>query len=162
IVTIGKLAGELADANPDGLDRNAADTLRGTGLLLSGRFEEAAPLLRTAIEVGATSENLDEILLAARTASVIGDDPTAIGYCQRALRLARERGAIGALPRILERAPLYGLRLGRLSEARLHASEGLQLARELGQEPGNHLCVLAFLGAVQGREEECRTYAAQA
>jgi DNA-binding CsgD family transcriptional regulator len=54
------------------------------------------------------------------------------------------------------------MRLGRFAAAHMHASEGLLLAREMGQEPGPHLCALALLAALQGREEECRTHAAEA
>jgi DNA-binding CsgD family transcriptional regulator len=38
----------------------------------------------------------------------------------------------------------------------------LNLARELGQEIGIHLCELAIVAAIQGREDECRACAAQA
>jgi DNA-binding CsgD family transcriptional regulator len=44
----------------------------------------------------------------------------------------------------------------------VHAVEGLRLARELNQEPGVHLCELAWIAAIQGREEECRAAAAEA
>jgi DNA-binding CsgD family transcriptional regulator/tetratricopeptide (TPR) repeat protein len=44
----------------------------------------------------------------------------------------------------------------------MHASEGLRLARELGQEPGLALCVLALIAAAQGREDECRSCAHEA
>jgi DNA-binding CsgD family transcriptional regulator len=162
VVEIGALAGELAAAAPGLVDADAARILEGTGLLLSGRYAEAAPLLREAMAAGETSDDLDAILLATRLAAVLGDDGPAAAFCGRALLLARERGALGALPRILERAPLYELRLGRFAAAHMHASEGLLLAREMGQEPGPHLCALALLAAFQGREAECRAYAEEA
>jgi DNA-binding CsgD family transcriptional regulator len=159
IVEIGKLAAQIADNGPD---VTMARVLKGIGLQMSGQFEEGARLLEEGLAAGAVSDDLDEIVYASRVASGLGDDIAALAYCNRALRLARERGAVGALPRILERAPFYEIRLGQYSSARVHAVEGLRLARELNQEPGIHLCELAWIAGIQGREDECRASAAEA
>jgi DNA-binding CsgD family transcriptional regulator len=162
IVEIGAAAAEIVAADPPGVDLTTARVLEGIGLQMSGRFDEATALLQEALPAGTTSEDLDEIVYSTRVASGLGDDITALEFCNRALRLARERGAVGALPRILERAPFYEIRLGRYTSARVHAAEGLRLARELTQEPGVHLSELALVAAIQGREDECRTCASEA
>jgi DNA-binding CsgD family transcriptional regulator len=162
IVEIGKLAADIAEARGDGAAATRARVLKGIGLQMSGEFEDGARLLEEGLAAGSVSEDLNEIVYASRVASGLGDDITALAYCNRALRLARERGAVGALPRILERAPFYEIRLGQYTSARVHAEEGLRLARELNQEPGIHLCELAWIAGIQGREEECRVSAADA
>jgi DNA-binding CsgD family transcriptional regulator len=162
VVQIGLLAEEITDAMPDGGHWALGRVLVGIGRQMSGRFDDAAPLLQEALPLGSSSDDLDEIVYASRVASALGDDVRALEFCNRALSLARERGAIGALPRILERVPFYEIRLGRYASARAHAAEGLRLARELGQERGVHLCELALVAAIEGREEDCRTAAAQA
>jgi DNA-binding NarL/FixJ family response regulator len=162
IVEMGELARGIGTIDIDDDDAAAVTALTGIGLLIAGRFDEALPLLGEAIERGRHSDDLNQIVLSTRVAAAVGDDRTSLDLCLRALRLARERGAIGALPRILERAPFYEIRLGHFSDARIHAIEGLRLARELGQEPGIHLCELAHLAGIQGREDEARAYAAEA
>ena len=82
----------------------------------------------------------------------------------RAVARARESGAGGTLPN----APEYLARSeavdGRYATAAAHATEGLRLARETGQQ--NSVChllaSLALIAALQGREDECRSHAAQA
>jgi DNA-binding CsgD family transcriptional regulator len=53
---------------------------------------------------------------------------------------------------------------GRYTAAMASASEGLRLARETGQESSvcRNLSTLALLAAMQGREDDCRSYAVEA
>jgi DNA-binding NarL/FixJ family response regulator len=160
-IEIGRLAAECGRAGPPGADPFPVVVLTGIGFLFAGRFDEAVPLLREAVALASESDDLDKLLHATRAAVAMGDDPTGLELSSRALRLARERSAAGALPRIFERLPFVEITVGRFSSARIHAEEGLELAREMGQERGAHLALLAMLAALQGREEECRTHAAE-
>jgi DNA-binding CsgD family transcriptional regulator len=161
-VEIGRRAGSLVSRLPDGRQRSAALALVAIGQVYAGQFSQANPRLRDTVTRGSVSDDVDDMLFAARNASVLGEDVTAEKLCLRAEAAARGRGAVGDLPRILERLPFYEIRLGKFEAARIHAMEGLELARETGQETGVHLAEIAHVAAVQGREDECRAFAAEA
>jgi DNA-binding CsgD family transcriptional regulator len=100
--------------------------------------------------------------MAGRLSAFLGDDVAGSQITPRAIRLARESGAMGALPRPLTSAAWRDWRYGQYASARMHASEALRLARDTGQETGFAVSVLALVAGTQGREEECRSYAHEA
>jgi DNA-binding CsgD family transcriptional regulator len=161
-VQIGLIAEELLATDAPDLDRALGGTLAGFGRLFSQRAETARPYLEETLRIAETSDDPHQLLLGARAAAVLGGDVPAVDFPARAVRIARARGAIGVLPRALERLSFGEFRLGRYASARSNASEGLRLARETGQEYGTHLSILALLAAVQGREDECRQCAHEA
>ncbi|MFG1978334.1 ATP-binding protein [Nonomuraea fuscirosea] len=102
---------------------------------------------------------LGAILAAA--AAMTGDDMAVSDVASEAVRACRAAGRIGWLPLALQLLASAELLSGRFPLARATATEGLELAAELGQ--GNRIChfqgVLAWLDAIAGEEESCRDLA---
>jgi ATP/maltotriose-dependent transcriptional regulator MalT len=101
---------------------------------------------------------------AGACAGYIGEEATEHGFYLRAAARAREEGAVGTLPYVLEYLARAEAVNGRYAAAAAHASEGLRLASETGQR--NSVChllaSLALIAALQGREDDCRAHAAEA
>src|SRR5262249_19549769 len=161
IVHIAQLAEQIAVQSDVG-DPFLVSTLVGLGRGFAWGTKAGAALLRDALELAKTSTDIDALLLAGRISAFLGDDVSGVAIMSRAVRLARERGAVGELPRVLAAVSFADGRQGRYPTSRMQASEALRLARETGQEPGLALGVLALLAGTQGREEECRTHAREA
>jgi hypothetical protein len=94
-----------------------------------------------------------------------------VGEYRRARRLldgtlweVRAAGALGVLPWALYASADLGTRTGSWSAARADASEAVSIARDTGNELWLtfSLSCLAVLDAMQGREFEARTNAAEA
>jgi DNA-binding CsgD family transcriptional regulator len=81
-----------------------------------------------------------------------------------ALRTARDRAAVGALPYALNLISRDQVATDRWAVAEATCLEAIDLARESGQqtELASGLAGLAFLQARRGRERECRDHAAEA
>jgi DNA-binding CsgD family transcriptional regulator len=81
-----------------------------------------------------------------------------------ALRTARDRAAVGALPYVLNLIARDQVATDRWAVAEATCLEAIDLARESGQqtELALGLASLAFLQARRGREQECRDHAAEA
>ncbi|WP_344872301.1 LuxR C-terminal-related transcriptional regulator, partial [Nonomuraea antimicrobica] len=98
---------------------------------------------------------------AAGAAMFLGADAEALDLFTAAAVRARGSGAVSALPLLL--APLGSLQMwtGRLAAARATATEGLRLALDTRQDntAAHHRSVLAWIAAVRGQSEECRTEA---
>jgi DNA-binding CsgD family transcriptional regulator len=144
-----------------------ADGFLGVMLVAIGRLfthgiDSVAPMLRQALQLARESDDIDHLLVGGRIAMQVGEDMIAWEVVSKAVRIARETGAIGALPAALSRMAFGEWRTGRLSSARIDASESLRLAREMGQETGFALGVLALVAGLQGREDECRACAHEA
>jgi DNA-binding CsgD family transcriptional regulator len=161
-VTIGELAESIAAAEPVEGDRFTILLLVGLRLGFTEGTAAGAPMLREAMELAKESTNLDVILRAGRISAFLGRGDVGVALMQRALRLGRESGALGVLPRVLAPAAWTEWRLGRYASGRMYGTEALRLARETGQEPGMALTALALIAGSQGRDEECRTHAAEA
>jgi DNA-binding CsgD family transcriptional regulator/tetratricopeptide (TPR) repeat protein len=156
-IHIGRLAGELIAR---GTDRRSLRALSGIGLACTHDMGSAVPQLEHALNHDASPDEIDELLLAMQAAVVLGEDVRAVELTLQAVRRARERGALGELPRALEAAAFGELRLGRFSSVVVYAEESRRLALELGHEPGLPICELALVAAIQGREAEARALAA--
>jgi DNA-binding CsgD family transcriptional regulator len=136
----------------------------GLGSFLGGETARATELLREGVGSAEKSDDPQAVGFAAACAMFAGDDARALTLFDRAAARARAAGAVTTLPVVL--APMASLEMwtGRFASAAAHASEGLRLARETGQDnPACHLrAVLAWIAAVQGRPEECRDLATDA
>src|SRR5262249_27696243 len=108
------------------------------------------------------STDVDSLSIAGRIGSFLGDDRIGLVLIPRALRLARESGAVSLVPRVLLAVSWADFRHGRYPTARMHASEALRLARETDQESGLGLCVLALVAGAQGRDDDCKANAYEA
>jgi ATP/maltotriose-dependent transcriptional regulator MalT len=163
----GDLPG-LAEASRRLAGRSLPDSramlIVGLGSFLGGDTARATELLREGVGHAEKSDNPQAVGFAAACAMFTGDDARALTLFDRAAARARADGAVTALPAVL--APKSSLEMwtGRFTSAAAHATEGLRLARDTGQDnPACHfLAVLAWIAAVRGREEECRELATDA
>ncbi|GIJ60968.1 helix-turn-helix transcriptional regulator [Virgisporangium aurantiacum] len=103
-------------------------------------------------------------MLIATGATFLGDDAVAIALFTAAVTRARSAGAMTALPWLLAPLSSLGAWTSRYAAATGDVTEGLRIAEETGQEnPAAHLrAVLAWLAAVHGHEDDCRTHATAA
>ena len=94
-------------------------------------------------------------------AALLGDDEAAHGLCTEVVATMRVRGLTGPLPFALAQLALVELMLGHWPAAVAHAGEGLDLAKETGQEAraAGIMAELAWIAAVQGRAGDCRRLA---
>ena len=163
IVEFGRRASALSgDDDPD--QRFTVDVIVGIGSLLAGDTASGVPLLREALALAERFQDPRRLVHAGACAGYLGEEATEHELYGRAVARARESGAVGSLPYVLEYLARSEAVDGRYATAAAHATEGLRLARETGQE--NSVChllaSLALIAALQGREEECRWHAAQA
>jgi DNA-binding CsgD family transcriptional regulator len=167
-VRIAELAGGLPATGAVSA-RMLAQLLVGLGAHARGDHPEAAARLRAtlALEGQLDDEGVGEtpvsLMHVGRAAIFLGDDAAAYRIQRRAAYRARAAGALGVLTQILPRLALAELWAGHPAAATADATEGLRLARELGQQDlaGYQLVVLALLAAYRGDERECRSLAAQ-
>jgi DNA-binding CsgD family transcriptional regulator len=160
LIQIGRRAASISSSDGEEIEF-ASSLLQGIG----GMLEESPrgpDLLRRAVALG--SHATDRLLYAALAASYLGDVVTERALAERAVAQLRAVGVLGTMPVALELLAAAELWSGNVRAAEVHASEGLRLAREMGQESSiaDFLACLAGVAAVQGREEECRAHAAEA
>jgi DNA-binding CsgD family transcriptional regulator len=163
IVEFGRRASALpAGDDPD--RRFSVDVIVGIGSLLAGDVARGAPLLREAIRLAGAFQDPRRLVHAGACAGYLGEEAIEHELYGRAVARAREIGAVGTLPYVLEYLARSEAVDGRYAAAAAHATEGLRLARETGQQ--NSVChllaSLALIAALQGRADECHSHAAQA
>jgi DNA-binding CsgD family transcriptional regulator len=134
-----------------------------TAMLEAKNTRMRARLVRTLDRVADTS---DPRLLtwAGAAAAVVGDHARDAALRRRAETIARRSMAVGSLTTVLARRAWGDLMThGRIVPASNHAEEGLQLALETGLTNAAcfHRAILAWVAAVRGDEETCRTLAEQ-
>ncbi len=160
---VGDAAGRLL-ALPAPTDRTAvtASLVVGLASFLQGDTAAATAALHRVAE---SVERSDDAMLLGQIASAalfVGDDARALSMFTRAVAVARTAGAVDTLPMLM--APLGALQAwtGRYGSAATTATEGLRLALDTGQgnPAAHHRSVLAWMAAVQGREQDCRDAAA--
>ena len=167
-VAIAKLAGSLMVANAPA-ERRKVHLLVGLGAFSEGDFAAAEPHLRAATELEEDHQDkavVDQpvtLLFAGRAAIFLGDDNAIYRIHHAAAAQARASGALGLLTQILPRLGYAELCAGRWAAASANATEGLRLARELGQHDlaAYQLVLLALIAAHRGHEDECRSLAAE-
>jgi DNA-binding CsgD family transcriptional regulator len=149
---------------PDGAAAVSAKLVVGLGRFLQGDPAAAAELLRAAAAAAEEVDDPTALGFAASGAIFVGDDAHAATLFARSTARARADGAVNLLPWLL--APMATLEMwtGRYASAMANATEGLRLALETGQlnPAAHHRGVLAWIAAVQGRDQECRDAAAAA
>lgn len=142
-----------------------ASTGLGIAYALTGRAEEAAPLLdRAADLLDADGGIVDaaELLLPAVLALVVQERyDEAVETAARFLTAARSLGAVGLLPLPLCLLAHAGWKAGRWEEARLAAAEALSLASGTGEVALELYAeaMLALVAGAQGRADVCRARA---
>jgi DNA-binding NarL/FixJ family response regulator len=103
------------------------------------------------------------LLDATAAACLAGRDDAMAGIGGELVAEARARGAIGILPSGVCQLSWAETMLGRYRDARIGATEGRQLALDLGQGYwADIMCgTLAYLAAIEGDEQQCREFAGQ-
>jgi DNA-binding CsgD family transcriptional regulator/tetratricopeptide (TPR) repeat protein len=167
------LAGELAllaqayqlaaavDPDPDNAEQVfVVRVLTGMGrAVTAGDTETSVPLIKEALTKADSLDDPRLLEIAGSANIILGDWPRSRRYYDRAIRLARERGAIGVLPQTLGLRANLTLWDGLVSEAAELASEAARLADDIGAENARALpmTTLAWIAGLRGEEQECRS-----
>ncbi|HYN96226.1 MAG TPA: LuxR C-terminal-related transcriptional regulator, partial [Pilimelia sp.] len=138
--------------------------LQGMGRIAEGDSASGAALLRQATAIAEQLDDPRQLLWAGVAARFVGDEAAGRAWYGKATARVRELGAVGELPHALEYLAELEMRAGRYGRAIAHATEGLALARDLGQDTSTcrHLATLAFVTALRGEEDACRGHAREA
>ncbi len=138
--------------------------LGGLDALAEGGSSLAAERLTEAASRGEQFEQPQLLRVAAAACVYLGDPVRARKLYQEALAAARSSGSFHELPISLFFCAHADAVQQRVVEAAASATEGIAIARELGQENLEtvFLALLARVAAFQGNELECRSLAADA
>ncbi|MEU8894221.1 AAA family ATPase [Nocardia sp. NPDC048505] len=98
------------------------------------------------------------------TGLVVGQDDQVTELARELIAECREQGRLALLPTLLFFRAEAEVALGRPTEARLAATEGLRIASDIGQAHwvSQQAACLAYLAALEGAEQQCRALAGQA
>jgi DNA-binding CsgD family transcriptional regulator/tetratricopeptide (TPR) repeat protein len=145
---LAALAGDRLPGEP----ALAHDYRTGLRAALGARLEEAREPLRRVLARGTDQDDPVWLLRAGGAALVLGDSAAACRIHARALALARTRGLVALLPRVLEHLAYAELRAGRHARARAHAQEGLRRALRAGTRNtvAHQHAILALVASVEG------------
>jgi len=142
------------------------------GDFFAGRAAEAVAGLRRGLDtwlgvvaaggrVAHEPELVDAALAVVGFTRVTGDDAAGLTLGASVVDECRQRGWAAWLPWALANMSLTEAVAGRHGAAIVNATEGLRLARDLGQPASICRCesVMAWLAAVRGDEDSCRELA---
>jgi DNA-binding CsgD family transcriptional regulator len=163
-VETGRNALALAHSSGDAALMLQSEYLLGRSLLLAGETDEGGRLLFDVVDrIEAGEPGRLEVTRVAVALVVLGQPERAIDRALRAVELARQEGPM-VLVQALAVQTAIAVRAGEWRTAVAACAEGLELARQLGQEnpASSVLNDLAFVQAVRGEEESCRDTAAAA
>ncbi|WP_194819470.1 AAA family ATPase [Nocardia sp. XZ_19_385] len=95
---------------------------------------------------------------------VVGQDDQVTDLARELIAECREQGRLALLPTLLFFRAEAETFLGRPTEARLAATEGLRIAADIGQSHwvSQQSACLGYLAALEGREQDCRDLVGQA
>jgi DNA-binding CsgD family transcriptional regulator/tetratricopeptide (TPR) repeat protein len=129
--------------------------------LTTGDAAASAPLIEEALTRAESIDDPRLLEIAGSGNILLGDWPRARRYYDRAIRLARERGAIGVLPQTLGLRANVALWEGLVTEAAESAAEAVRLAEDIGAENARALPMtcLAWIAGLRGEEAECERLA---
>jgi DNA-binding CsgD family transcriptional regulator len=135
--------------------------LAGMASTFSGSHQEAAAPLRRVVELAGSVRDPAVLVWACVASMLLGEDATAHRLSARAVETARVRGAVSAMPQLLEYMIYPEIWMGRYAAVATTAAQGLRLAQETGQlnTAAQHLAWLAITAAVEGDQETCRVRA---
>jgi DNA-binding CsgD family transcriptional regulator len=156
--------GRAAAALPRSEDEQHAllgDVLVGTVSVSLGETSRDVPHVLQAIARMGGFDDQRLLVWGAIGAEVAGEAALEAALLGRSAALARASGAVDRLTVALESFAVQGFLRGQFAVG-AEATEGLRLAREAGlpNAASLHLASLAWLGAVKGRDDECRAHAA--
>ncbi|NUP65998.1 MAG: helix-turn-helix transcriptional regulator, partial [Nonomuraea sp.] len=132
--------------------------LAGMASTFSGLHQEAAGPLRRVMELAESVRDPAVLAWACVAGMLLGEDAVAHRLSARAVEEARLRGAVSAMPQLLEFMIYPDVWMGRYASVAATAARGLRLAQETGQlnTAAQHLAWLAISAAVEGDQETCR------
>ena len=130
--------------------------LDGWVLLITEGYEAGTPMLKRALRAFRSKsvprdEEIRWLWLACHTAYELWDDETWRLFSERLVELAREAGALAALPIALDALSSWALFAGDLPRAAALVEEGQAITEVTGSHPTAYGPVL--LAACQGRED---------
>jgi ATP/maltotriose-dependent transcriptional regulator MalT len=160
--TLGEL-GEAVLALPRSEDDEyaiLADVLVGAVALSRGQPPDDNAALMAGMFRAVEFEASRLLVWAAIAAEFTGEHALEATILEHSTALARRSGAVDLLTVMLESLAVQGFLAGNFSVT-AEANEGMRLAAEAGLSNAANLfrASLAWLAAVQGREDECRTLA---
>lgn len=168
MLAAAKRAQAVLPANPSPRARFLAAMAAGMARILGGDAAAGAEAVHEAVALaeGSTDLREDPQLIPWLTLGPLFLRQTGAGrlLLEHALRTARARAAVGALPFVLNLIARDQAATDRWAAAAATYQEAIDLARESGQqsELAFGLAGLAWLQARRGRERECRSCAAEA
>jgi GMP synthase-like glutamine amidotransferase/DNA-binding CsgD family transcriptional regulator len=142
----------------------AARVAHGTALVFAGEYAEGAGLIDGAVELVERAGDRQLRAYLGGGLALVGRHASARRVLTRLIDEARVDGAVSLLPYALIRLADVELETGRWSAAAAALHEALGLARECG-EPADYGLAhggLAWLGAAQGRDDDCRAHVDEA
>jgi len=151
-------------APEDGGEDDAEATIAvGYALCFAGRYGEAEPHLRRAVELSGRRTSAPSFLQVGRLSAALGwlgRYEEARTYIAETVAHARQTGAVGSLTPLLAAAAWQALHASRFTEAYAGASESLALSEEFDQPvtAAQALGVLAWVSALRGDDSRCREY----
>jgi DNA-binding CsgD family transcriptional regulator len=151
-------------APEDGGEADAEATIAlGYALCFAGRYEDAEPHLRRAVELANVKATVPSFLQVGRLSAALGwlgRHEEAHTYLAETVARARETGAVGSLAPLLAASAWQGLHASRFNETYADASESVSLAEEFDQPVTavQSLGVLTWVSALRGDESRCREY----
>jgi len=168
MLSVAERAQVALPADPSLRARFLAAMTAGMARILGGDAAAGAEAVHEAVTLAENSADLREDLqlIPWLTLGPLFLRQTSAGrpLLEHALRTARARAAVGALPFVLNLIARDQAATDRWTAARATYQEAIDLARESGQktELTFGLAGLAWLHARRGREQECRTCTTEA
>ena len=135
--------------------------MNGISRLIAGDAARGAASIEEALALADDLDVVEQVQQAGGGAVFLGDWTRARRYFDRAIVLARDRGAIALLPETLGLRAMIALWERRLVDAAADADEAMRLADDIGASNARALPVtaLAWLAGLRGDEGECRRLA---
>jgi DNA-binding CsgD family transcriptional regulator len=168
MLVVAERAGAVLPAGASPRARFLAGITVGMARILGGDAAAGAEAVHEAIKLAEGSpglrEDLDLLPWLAVGPLFLRETGAGRTLLADALRTARDRAAVGALPYLLNLIARDQSATDRWAVAEATYLEAIGLARESGQQAGLAfgLAGLAWLQARRGRERECRDHAAEA
>ena len=158
---IHRMLAELDTEPRSGAELFPSRLMNGISKLIAGDAAAGAASIEEALALADNLEILEQVQQAGGGAIFIGDWGRARRYFDRAILMARDRGAAAVLLETLGLRAVIALWERRLADAAADADEAVRLADDIGA--GNAravpVTVLAWLAGLRGDEEACRRHA---
>lgn len=140
------LAGEAGSGGP------STRLLQAFTSILRGDMDAGTSLAAAAASDAAAVDGPHAQSMAAAAALFVGDDVGSLRLLRRAATEARSQGGVALLLDVLSVSAVVEAWTSRIPSALAHATEGLQLAEQIGHDRQRSLCqaVLAWTHAVSG------------